>query len=142
MRDDERLDEMLSNFTDQLLAGEDAPVSPELDDLAHVVRQLHRVVAPSGQAAPTFRTQLRQRLQREWVVQHKRQAHLWQNRWVIQAVAASVAVLLLLIVLITASDRGGSEQGTALGGSMTWIAGILIAVFGVGLLVYWFRQRR
>ncbi len=140
MVDDERLDEMLSSFTDQLIAGEDAPVSPELENLAHVVRQLHRVVAPDGRVTPTFRTQLRQRLQREWVVQHQRQPRFWQNRWVIQSLAAGVAVLILLIVLLTASDRGGAEQGTALG-SMTWLAGIILAIFGIGVLIYWFRQR-
>lgn len=141
MVDNERLDEMLSNFTDRLLAGEDVAVSPELDDLEQVVRQLHQIVKPGGQVTPVFRAQLRQRLQREWTAQHKRQGRLWQNRRVMQLVAASVAVLLLLIVLVTASDRGNATQGTALG-SLTWIAGIILGVLGVGVLIFWLRQRR
>ena len=68
MNDETRLDNELANFTDSLLAGEDVQTGPEIEALAQVVRQFHRVIEPDSGPAPAFRDQLAQRLDQEWMV--------------------------------------------------------------------------
>lgn len=142
MQNDKRLDDELANFTDHLLAGEDLPVSSELEDLALVVRQLHRTVTPGAQAETEYRAHLKQRLQREWTIHHERQRRGWQNRRVMQLMAAGVAAVVLLVILLSQNiDHDGGSQGTALG-SLTWAVVVIIAAFGLGILIFWYRQRR
>jgi hypothetical protein len=66
MTDETRLDNELAAFTDRLLAGEDAQATPEIAELAQVVRQFHRLVAPDSGPDSAFRDRLAQQLNREW----------------------------------------------------------------------------
>ncbi len=146
MRDDNRLDNELVAFTDQVLAGEERPaVSPEIAGLADVVQRLYETAGPHLAPSPTFEAHLTQRLIMEWNHQHQRRGASWlrQRPMRLAALAAAAAVVLIVVALI-AQDSGGDDTllGTSLG-SVTWGAVIVVGVvLGVAGLVVWFRERR
>jgi NADH:ubiquinone oxidoreductase subunit K len=143
MHDNARLDDELAALTDRILSGEDVQTQPELDDLALVVRQLHEMIKPDARPDPAFRDRLTWRLDREWTLQHQRQARSWRSNRLVQLVALAAVVALLLFVLVLLSANGNDKpvQGTALG-SITESVVIIAALVGLGLLVIWYRQRR
>jgi hypothetical protein len=143
MHDDARLDDELAAFTDGILAGEDASVPPELDDLASVVRRLHDTVVLGAQPEPAFRDRLTQRLNREWTLQHQRRKHPWRSSRPVQlmALAAVVAVILFALALLSANSDEKPVQGTALG-TITGAVVIITVLLGLGLLIIWYRFRR
>jgi hypothetical protein len=142
MHDNPRLDDELAAFTDGLLAGEDAQTPPELDDLAHVVRQLNEIIGSDVHLDPAFRERLTQRLNREWTLQHKRRSH-WHSSHLVQllALAAVIAVTLGALVLLLAEANDKPVQGTALG-SAPGIAVVIAVLVGLGVLLIWYYQRR
>ena len=144
MGDDIRLDDELAAFTDRLLAGEDAPAPPDLEDLAQVVRQLQQVIAPHERPAPGFRERLTQRLTREWPLQHHRRLRPWRasRRVQLTALAASVAVALLVVALLAANTDGSDVKGTASGSVAGPVAVVVVIALGVGLWLIWRYQRR
>lgn len=141
MHDHTELDNDLAAFTDRLLAGEDVQAPPELEELAHVVRQLHAVIAPESRPDPAFRERLTQRVNREWSIQHKRPPSAWRSRRLVQltALAAVVALTLLALLLLSEGDEE-PVQGTALG-SVTGVVVVAAVLIGLGLLIVWYRQR-
>jgi hypothetical protein len=147
MRDDNRLDNELAAFTDQVLAGENLPdVSPELAGLADVVQRLYDTTGPRLAPSASFEAHLTQRLVMEWNHQHPRQGASWLRQRPVRlaALAAAAAVVLVVVGLIFAQDSGGDDRllGTSLG-SVTWGAVIVLGVvLGIAGLVAWYRERR
>lgn len=146
MSNNAKLDDELAAFTDDLLAGRDTmTVSEELEPLSRVVRQLHAVIPPNAAPAPAVHTHLTQRLIREWNLLHQRPPRLvrfYQRRGVM-ALAASLLVVILAVVLISLREGGGNEplEGTALGSQESVIFVVIGGLIIGGLLAFWFKQR-
>jgi hypothetical protein len=140
-----RLDEELAALTDRLLAGQEMEMSTEHHDLEQIVRWLRQVIAPKEQPDPAYRSQLAQRLIREWNLTHQRQPHGWKNRQVIRLAALGAILTLVVVGLVLWSAYNGVDndtlQGTALG---SLEGGILVgaAVIGVVIVLFWYRRHR
>jgi hypothetical protein len=145
MYDDDELDKELATFTDRTMAGDDAEVPPGLQDLAQVVRQVYHTVAPDRHPALAFRDRLTQRLNREWTLQYERSPQRGQPRQITRLIvmAAGVVAALVLVALLLKPDAGSGStiRGTALG-SVAWAFVIVVALAGLGLILWWYRQRR
>lgn len=143
MPQDARLDDELAAFTDQLLSGEQAQVSPEIEDLAAVVKRLCQVVDPATRPDPAFRDRLTQRLNREWTLYHQRPARRWMSNRLLQvaAVAAGLGVVLLVVSLLGNGSGDQNIEGTAWG-SLGWAFVIVVAVGGLVAFVIWYGRKR
>ncbi|MBI5959885.1 MAG: hypothetical protein HY866_14180, partial [Chloroflexi bacterium] len=139
MNDDTRINNQLAAFTDQLLAGQEtAEASAEVHDLAEVVRRIRTVIPPNSAVDPAYRAQLAQHLQMEWNLQYKPKGSRWQNRRVLQLMAAGIAVAVLLLVLLAQGNEGeGEVQGTALG-PLPWVLVAALGAAGVAALIVWY----
>jgi hypothetical protein len=133
----------LAALTDGLLAGQDMDRLEMSHELAYMVKQLYDVIAPDAPPDPAFRMRLRQRLIREWHLTYERQPTRWyQNRRLqLATLAASVALILVTIVLLSGNRGGDPVQGTALG-STGWVAIISGIVGGTVLLWVWLNRSR
>ena len=147
MYDDNRLDDELVAFTDQVLAGgKPTTTSPELTGLTDVVQALYDIAGPQLSPSPTFQAHLTQRLSMEWNRQHPRRSASWlrQRPARLAALAAAAAVVLVAVALLLAQNSSGDSSllGTSVG-SMTWGAVlVVVVVIGAAGLVFWFRERR
>ncbi len=143
MHEHARRDNELATFTDQLLAGEE-PDMQELDDLAHVVRQLHEVIAPHEKPTAAFRTQLAQRLEMEWALQRRQPPHWWATRRVRQALALAASLLVLAGAAIWFSwphESNNSLRGTALGSATGVLVAVVVVLAGLGVFMFYRHKR-
>ncbi len=146
MHDDNRLDDELAAFTDQVMAGaKPTSTSSELAGLTDVVQALYDIAGPQLSPSPTFQAHLTQRLTMEWNRQYPRRNASWLRQRPVRlaAFAAAAVVVLVAAALLLAQDS--SDNSSVLGtsvGSVTWGAVIVVAVvIGVAGLVLWLRER-
>lgn len=143
MNNHQDLDDELVRWTDQLLADDAGDAPEELGDLAEVVRQLKRTIAPESPPTPAFRANLQNVLVREWSrrPQQKRFLFLWSHNRVLNLslVAASLTAVLLFVALLIQNEER-SAQGTS-AGSLPWIFGVVAGVVAVGIGVWFFKGR-
>lgn len=161
MPEDRRHDDELAAYTDQLLAGENPEVPPEIEDLAPVVRSLRDVIQPDAKPSPTFRAQLDQQLDREWEqIQLERQdanrlgqrptrprarqpvIKRWRQRRMARLVSLAAAVAVILVGALLVIDQESSSQAGSATGPLSWpvVVGVVSVVL-VGLLLFWLSQR-
>lgn len=144
MPDQVRQDDELARFTDDILAGREPSVSPELQPLADVVRQLQAVIAPHDTPDRVFKQHLTQQLHIVWGMQHRRPRWLHSRR--IQRFASLLAagiVLVLAAVLVAVFSGSGAKPlaGTSTGSFAVPVLVVIIAAAITGLVVV-FRRRR
>jgi hypothetical protein len=141
--DDKKLIDELAQYTDELFAGQAMQTSVENQELAHLVRQLHALIATDDEPSPEFKTRLQNRVLQEWrrtdlatQTQHIIRRRLY--RW--GAIVAGIVVVIGVgLVLGSTQDK---VQGTASRGIPLEVVGIGIAVaIGVVIFVLWQKRR-
>ena len=136
MSDQNRLDNALVAYTDDLLSGVGGPPPPSLGNLVPVLHALRDLAGPDVRPPGAFQAHLRQRLGVQWSMEVRRAPR--SNRRLLWAGAA--LGLALVVLIVTAWDASAEDlQGTALGPATGAVA--LVAVVGAALIL-WLGQRR
>jgi hypothetical protein len=137
------LDGELADLTDKLLAGQDMNVSVDNKAYAKIVKQLHQIVASEPNATPAYRTRLTRRLNEEGDKAHRRQPERLFARPMFRfvALAASIVLVLLVVLLTQGTISGPSPMIGASVGPLTVAAVIFMAILVAVLAVMWWRQR-
>ena len=136
------LDEELAAATDALLNGQE-PISfsGENEELAEVVRQLHRVIDPDRPLATEFERRLTQRLNSEWDRVYTPPLRLLDRPLVRVGLAAAVVLVLGAMLLLMTPDSPEALQGTAIGLNHAAALFVLGGVLVAGTVLAW-RNRR
>ncbi len=144
---DSRLDNELAELTDRLIAGRDMeppqnlPDLPELEALANVTRQLHRLMSQESAPSPAFRSRLTQRLNQEWaVVQRQKVTQKPARGFALRPVwgwaALAAALLVVFAVVLYPSLSQSSSAGLAAGQSTPEVLIVgLVLLLVLGLIV-------
>ena len=137
------LDGELADLTDKLLAGQDMNISVDNETYAKIVKQLHQIVTSEPNATPAYRTRLTRRLNEEWDKAHRRQPERLFARPMFRfaALAASIVLVLLVVLLAQGTNPGPNPMQGASVGPMAVVAVLFMAVLVVVLAVMWWRQR-
>jgi hypothetical protein len=138
MPDQNRLDNALAAYTDDLLSGGGGPPPPGLGDLAPVLGALRDLAGPDVHPPGTFQARLRQRLGVQWNMEARRAPP--GNKRLLWAGAGIALALAIVAFVVVGWDASADDlRGTALGSLTGAVA--LLGLVGA-LLLLWLSQRR
>lgn len=138
MSDQNRLDNTLVAYTDDLLNGVAGPPPPGLGHLVPMLHALRDLAGPDVHPPSTFQARLRQRLGVQWSTEVRCAPR--GNRRLLWAGAGTVLALAIMALVVVGRDvAAGDLQGAALGPVTGAVA--LVSLVGA-VLILWLSRRR
>lgn len=130
-------DEQLAEYTDALLNSKSPSIPVSLEEEAHIVRLLNRIIAPDESISPSFQGNLSSQLEAEFARRRppKRSKRPPFRLTYRLAAAAAFVLVVAAIVLVTFGNNSNELFGLADGS-----IGVIFALFGVtlaGVLIFW-----
>ena len=144
MDQDNRLEEALAAFTDNVLEEQDVEFSGEMQDMERIVMALDQLIDPHSGPDAAFRARLNRTLNDEWAVQQRQQRiRQVQQQRLMRYGAAAAALVIVIAAALVISDNGDSPTATSAGDDNTliYLSVGIVAALAVFYAYMQFRRR-